>query len=452
MSEPRPGDILELDIKSVVYGGFGLAYHGRIVVFVRRAYPGEVVKAKIYRRRRTALFADAVEILRESEFRRDAPCPVFGECGGCAWQDLDPEKQFEYKRDSVVESLERIGGLENIPEPEEIRAEREFHYRNKMELSFGEGPDGPFIGQHRRGHYNELVPAADCLLMPECGANIARSVENSARKLALRAHDRDSDSGLLRHLILRFSETEGSALIGLTLREPDPAAAETIITSAMEENPELAGGFMVVNDTTGDSAFGEVTHIAGAEYIEEDILGLRFRISLQSFFQTNTAMARKFYSSVADFAGDVRGAVFDLYSGTGTIAQILAGRAKKVFALEESSSAVRDGIESARRNGVENVEFIRGRVKKGLPPLLEEISPELVVFDPPRAGVGKKSLKRILENPPPAIVYASCNPTTLARDIEILGERYRLARLAVVDMFPQTHHIESVTRLKRRDQ
>ena len=449
MAKPKIGEEIELQIDSPAFGGYGIARHEGIVVFVRYAYPGERVIARITKRKRTTIFAEQVAVLEASPARRKPPCPAFGKCGGCAMQDIEYEEQFKIKIDIVKDCLEYIGKLHDLPDFELIPADREFRYRNKMELSFGMGETGMFLGLHVRGRFDRLVPARDCLIMPDYALQIVSVVEEAVNSMGLDIYNQYSDDGLLRHLSMRFSETEGKCLLGLTMRFDEPAIAIDVFQYVAERCDRVAGVAMVINSTTGDTAQGEKVHLFGSDFIGEEMLGLHFRISLESFFQTNTRMARLFYSKIADFAGD--GALaFDLFSGTGTISQILSPNFTNIVAIESVERAVKDARISAERNGISNTEFIHGKVENELSEALSSASPDVVVFDPPRNGVPKRSLEAIIATGPKRIVYASCNPSTLARDLNMLDALYSIDRIAIVDMFPQTHHIETIVRLSLR--
>ncbi|MCK5832747.1 23S rRNA (uracil(1939)-C(5))-methyltransferase RlmD [bacterium] len=451
MPKPKLGEKIEVKIESPAFGGFGVARHDGIVIFVRYAYPGEVVIAEITKRKKTALFADQVDVIEASQYRKKPPCEVFGICGGCSLQDLDFEAQFSLKVEVVEDCLRHIGKLQDLPEIEEIKADSEFRYRNKMELSFGESNGNIFLGQHIRGRFDRLVPAEKCLLMLPIGNQIATHISMEANRLGLEVYNSYQNTGQLRHLTLRFSETEGKVLAGVTVKKPELNDIKLLMDSAHKAFPELAGSFAVVNSSTGDTAKGEVIPLFGIDHIEEEMLGLRFKISMASFFQTNTRMARMFYNKILEFAETTQnGIAFDLFSGTGTITQLLSKKFEKVIAIENVEQAVIDARISAINNGINNTSFIFGSVEKQLPKIVLEFSPELVVLDPPRSGVAKKILNKIIECQPNTIVYASCNPSTLARDLSILSKAYSISRLAIVDMFPQTYHIESIVRLELR--
>jgi 23S rRNA (uracil1939-C5)-methyltransferase len=440
---------IELKIDNIAFGGYGVGRIDGRVVFVQRAYPGEIVTARIYKKKQSILFAEPVQIIEPSEYRREAPCVVFGLCGGCSHQDIVYEKQFEYKTAIVHDALERIGGVAIPTEIDFIPAESEFHYRNKMEFGFAKDEAGTiFLGQHRKGRFDSFVPAENCLLMPKIGAQILSAIEKISLRMKLPIYDNRSDKGLLRYVPLRFSQTHGDYICSITVREKHAIEIETLLREVESEIPEMSAGVMIHNDRTGDTAFGEPYNLIGRGFIEEEIDGVIFRISPLSFFQTNTVMARKFYAKIVEYAafnGDER--VLDLFCGTGTITQLAAKRASKALGVESEESAVLDARESADRNCIANTEFICDRVENVSDRIFEEFAPDVVILDPPRGGISKKSLLRLLDYAPKSIVYASCNPTTLARDLEILSSRYKMDKLAIVDMFPQTYHVECVTHL-----
>jgi 23S rRNA (uracil1939-C5)-methyltransferase len=447
MSIPYTTETIPVSIVSIAFGGYGIAHHEGKTIFVSRAFPGEDILARIYSKKKGVFFADCVEVIKPSPARRSPPCPAFGACGGCALQDINYETQFELKCRSLLDSLRHIGNLTDIPEPVQIPADREFRYRNKMEFGFGSDGDAVFMGLHRRESFDKIVKTSDCLIMPESGNIILKAIENKVNKINARIYNKRDDTGLLRYLTLRFSETNGDYLASVTVKQPEREVVSNILEAARNAAPQISGGSMTVNSGTGDTAGGELEPFFGKGFIEEEIDGLIFRISPKSFFQTNTRMARKFYKVISEYSGDSGGTALDLFCGTGTITQLIAKKFSSVIGMEISASAVDDARESASRNGIKNVEFICGSVEKNLDAVLEKNAPDVLVLDPPRCGAARKTIEKTNEIAPPIIVYASCNPTTLARDISLLSGKYRVEKIAFVDMFPQTFHIESVAKL-----
>jgi len=392
MRRPAIGTEFDITIDNVAFGGFGVGRVEGRVFFVHRVYPGEMVRARVYQRKRGVVFAEPVEIIEPSPYRRKAPCHAFADCGGCSWQNIEYEKQFEYKVVTVTDSLTRIGKLSDLPPIEKIPANREFRYRNKMEFAFGNDDSGEiFLGLHKRGRFDKLVPTAECLLMPEYGTEIIRAIERRAAQLQLETYNSETDSGLLRYATIRFSETEQNYLLSITLRTPERDAVCELLKAAEEAKPGLAAGTMVVNRRTGATAQGELEILTGSGFIEEEIEGIRFRISPDSFFQTNTSMARKFYRQIVNYAAlSEDETVFDLYCGTGTIAQLAAPYSKEVIGIDNVKSAIKDAVANAKRNGIGNVSFIEGAVEKRIEDCLETYSPDVVIMDLPAAESYKR--------------------------------------------------------------
>jgi 23S rRNA (uracil1939-C5)-methyltransferase len=437
---PRRGDILELDVDSLAYGGNGVARAHGYVVFVEGGLPGDRVRARVAKAKRDYAEARLTELLRPSADRvpvrcihGDAPCP------GSPWQGLAYERQLEAKSGQIADALRRIGKLDGFElEPPEPAVER-WRYRNKLEYSFGERDGELVLGFHPRGRWWEVVDADDCLLASEANNTARNAVRAWARDSGLAAFDRRSQTGVLRNLAIREGRRTGQVQTRLVTSAAaiprPPVDLHTIV-----EGP--AGG------TEGE------TGALGAEYVEEELGGLRLRISPAAFFQTNTEMAERLYTVAADYAG-LTGAerVFDLYCGIGTIALVLAARAGEVWGLDVVAEAIDDAAENAERNGVANTRFVHADARLGIRPLLEEAgSPDVVVVDPPRAGLSKKVVRRVIECGARRIVYVSCNPTTLAPNAaQLVDAGYRLRRVKPVDMFPQTPHIECVALLEKED-
>lgn len=445
-------EVVSLAVEDIAFGGFGIAHREGKTFFVNGAYPGEECKARVIYKKRGIFFAKATEIMKPIEARREPPCKIFRICGGCAIQDISYEKQFELKLKSALDALRKIGGLSYLPEPELIRAEEELNYRNKMEFSFGGEIGDIFAGLHERDSFDRLVRAQDCMLPPTFAKNILVAVAETASRMGIPRYDPRDDSGLLRHLVLRFSETVGDCLAVLSMREPNEKIALTLLEKGREAEPRLTSAFMSVNERTGDTADGKLFKLFGRGFIEEEIDEIIFRISPKSFFQTNTRMARKFYAKIIEYASETGGKnAVDLFCGTGTIAQLLAKKFDFVRGLEISRSAIDDAIESAKRNNISNVDFVCGSVEKKIDEIFCSGKPDVVVLDPPRSGISPKPLRKIIETSPKTIIYASCGPPTLARDLAILNNFYRMEKITFVDMFPQTFHIEAIVKLASRE-
>ncbi len=438
---------LELRIDSLAYGGNGVARLNGFVVFVRRGLPGDTVRARVTKVKRSHAEAIAVEVLEPGAERVEAPCAHYPACGGCRFQDLAYERQLEAKAGQVGDALARIGGFTELPLEPGVPAESIFHYRNKLEYSFTETPDGVGLGLHRAGRWDEVLDIEKCWLSTDLGNAIRNAVREWARAEGLSVYDQATHEGYLRHLIVREGRSTAQALAVL-VTAPGRLDGEERLVEALQRFPEVRSIYHAVNDRPA-----EVTNVPGKllwgeDAIEEKILGLRFRVRPNAFLQTNTAMAEVLYSLALEYAGLTgEETVFDLYCGTGTIGLSMAREALTVWGVEVSEESVACAIENAELNGITNTAFFAGEVADSIEELHERAGkPDVVVVDPPRAGLSAKALRRIARLEPARIVYVSCNPTTLAGNAkELVGEHgYRLERARPVDMFPHTPHIETV--------
>jgi 23S rRNA (uracil1939-C5)-methyltransferase len=445
---------LELRIESLAFGGNGVARLEGFVLFVRRGLPGDLVRARVTRVKRSHAEAETIELLEPGPSRVEAPCPYFGACGGCRFQDLAYEVQCESKAAQVKDALVRIAGISEPPLEPIIPAEEIYGYRNKLEYSFSRTPEGPALGFHRAGRWDELLPIERCLLTTELGNSIRAAVVDWAREEVLEAYDQKEHRGYLRHLVVREGRNTGQALVMLVTASDEPFDRDFFVRS-LTKFPEVRSIYWAVNEGSGETTNVPAELIWGEEAIEEELCGLRFRLRPNAFLQTNTLMAEKLYSLAGEYAGLTgEETVWDLYCGTGTIGLTLARQARSVWGIEISEESVTCALENAERNGVGNVAFFAGNVGQVIRELKERSgSPDVVVVDPPRAGLAGKALRRLAETGAPRIVYVSCNPTTLAGDFKQLSEQagYRLRRAQPVDMFPHTPHVETVALLERED-
>jgi 23S rRNA (uracil1939-C5)-methyltransferase len=437
--KPQRGDELDLRVDALAFGGKGVARLEGYVVFVAGAVPGDRVRAVVTKRKRAYAEAQATEVLEPSPDRiaprADHP--------GAPWQVLPYERQLEVKHAQVEEALRRLGHLEGVAVEPIVGAAEEWRYRNKAEFSFGAGPDGRLeCGFHPPGRWYEVAPMEECLLVSERADAARRAVLEWARSAGLTAHDRRSHKGLLRNLVVREGRRSGQLQVRLVVG--DGELDEAAFAAAVDAD----GVFVTRTDALAETTLGgRTTLVEGAGELEEELGGLRFRISPEAFFQTNTEMAEVLYGTAAEFAG-LTGfeRVYDLFCGIGTIGLSLAPRAGEVWGLEVVEDAVADAIRNARENEIANARFFAGDVRLAMRELAEQAGrPDVVVVDPPRAGMSAKVLRRIVETSPRRIVYVSCNPTTLAPNAAQLVEAgYALGRVRPVDMFPQTPHIECV--------
>src|SRR6266516_2498054 len=444
---------LELTVESLAYGGNGVARTDGFVVFVRRGLPCDTVRARVTKVHRRHAEALATEVLVPGPQRVEAPCAHYPACGGCRFQDLAYEAQLEQKQAQVADALRRLGGIADPPLEPIVPCEPEiFHYRNKLEYSFTRTPSGPALGFHKAGRWDEVLEIQRCWLTTELGNGIRDAVRDWAREEGLEAYDQADGSGYLRHLVIREGRNTGQALVQL-VTAPGEKFDQGYLVDVLRRFQKVRSIHWAVNDTPAEVT-NLPTHVLwGDEAIEEELCGLRFRVRPNAFLQTNTAMAERLYALAGDFAGlSGRDTLYDLYCGIGTIGLSLASRALTVWGIEVSEESVACALENAELNGITNAAFFAGNVGQVVDDLLDRSgAPEVVVVDPPRAGLAGKALRRLGAIGAPRLVYVSCNPTTLAGDAKTLREEYgyELLRARPVDMFPHTPHVETVALLER---
>jgi 23S rRNA (uracil1939-C5)-methyltransferase len=443
---------LDLTIDSLAYGGNGVARLNGFVVFVRRGLPGDTVRAKVTKVKRNHAEATALEVLEAGAPRVEAPCEHYPACGGCRFQDLAYEAQTAAKEAQVADALQRIGRQEGFELDPIVPAESIFHYRNKLEYSFTAADDGRVaLGFHRAGRWDEVLDIRRCWLTTDLGNGIREAVKTWANGAGLEAYDQEAQEGYLRHLVVREGRNTGQALVVL-VTAPGELDEEGFV-SALRPIPEVRSVYWAVNDTPAEVTNVPSRLLWGEEAIEEEILGLRFRVRPNAFLQTNTEMCEKLYSLAIEYAGLTGDeTVYDLYCGTGTIGLAMAREALTVWGIEASEESVAGAMENAELNGLANAAFFAGEVGADVEELRERAGdPDVVVVDPPRAGLAGKALARVGALEAPRLVYVSCNPTTLAGNAkELVSEfGYTLERVRPVDMFPHTPHVESVAHFTR---
>jgi 23S rRNA (uracil1939-C5)-methyltransferase len=448
----RANQEIELRIDSLAYGGNGVGRLNGFVVFVRRGLPGDTVLARVTKVKRNHAEALAIDVVEAGAPRVEAPCAHYPACGGCRFQDLAYEAQVEAKATQVRDALERIGGLSGFELEPAQPAESIFHYRNKLEYSFTETPAGAGLGFHQAGRWDEVLDIEKCWLTTELGNAIRNSVRGWARAHDLAPYDQERQAGFLRHLVVREGRNTGQALVVLVTAPVELPAAESLVET-LRRFPNVRSVHWAVNDTPAEVTNLPTKLLWGEEAIEEKILGLRFRIRPNAFLQTNTAMCEELYGLAGNYAGLTGDeTVYDLYCGTGTIGLTLAGSALTVWGIEAAEESVACAVENAELNRIANAAFFAGDVARDLDELRDRAGPpDVVVVDPPRAGLAGKALRRVGDLEAPRLVYVSCNPTTLAGNAKELVRDfgYRLVRARPVDMFPHTPHVETVALFER---
>jgi 23S rRNA (uracil1939-C5)-methyltransferase len=445
-TRPRRGDQLTLTVDTLAYGGAGVARHEGYVVFVQGGIPGDTVRVEVGKAKRAYAEARVLEIVSASPDRID---PV-AQHPGAPWQVIPYARQLEIKAEQVDDSLRRIGRLDGYSFEPIIPALQEWRYRNKLEYSFGKDEHGRLIcGFHAPGRWEDIVEVSDCMLASEKGNRAREEVVQWCRAQGLEPYDRRSNQGFLRNLVVREGRRSGEIQVRL-VTSPGKLDGESLAEAVPTADGLLWTRLDSVAETT---AGGETELLAGVERLDEQLGGLQISISGEAFFQTNTEMAERLYALAIEYA-ELKGyeRLYDLYCGIGTIGLLMAPRAAELWGLEIVEDAISDAIANARRNEIDNAHFFAGDVRLALRDLVEKAGrPDVLVVDPPRAGLSQKVVRRIIEAAPKRIVYVSCNPTTLAPNAAQLVEAgYELTKVRPVDMFPQTPHIECVAQLERR--
>jgi 23S rRNA (uracil1939-C5)-methyltransferase len=465
----KPLPVLQgLTVETIGAEGKAIARYDNRVVFVPMVIPGDVVDVRITRKRKSYWEGDLLRLVTPSPGRQIPVCEYFTVCGGCKWQMLPYPEQLMFKARQVSDQLTRIGRLE-LPEIKPIiGAESSEFYRNKMEYTFsnrrwlnkedmpadGFPVSSPGLGLHVRGLFDKVVDINKCWLQPDP----ANEIRNEVRKFTLdngfTYFDLRNQEGLMRNLTIRCTST-GEWMVIVSFHEDDPEKRQLLMDCLVEKFPFLTSLVYVINPKRNDTINDlEIFTWYGRDHIFEEMEGLRFKISPKSFFQTNTHQVHKLYGVVRDFAA-LTGSetVYDLYTGTGTIAQFVSAAAAKVIGIEYVPEAIEDAKVNAGLNGITNATFITGDIKDTLTAEFMDIhgKPDVIILDPPRAGVHEDVIGAIRSAAPDRIVYVSCNPATQARDLAMLSDLYTIVAVQPVDMFPHTHHVENVVSMKRRN-
>ena len=454
----------EVLIENIGAEGKSLARVDGVVVFVKDAVPGDLVDLQVFRKKGNYMEARVVRYHRYSEQRTDPFCEHFGICGGCKWQHLPYERQLFYKEQQVVDAFRHIAGVE-IPEARPILgSDPVTRYRNKMEYTFSNHrwlldhekqseeplPHTNAAGLHVPGRFDKVIDLETCHHQVEPSNEIRNMLKGLAMEKGLSFYDHRTNEGFMRNLIVRTS-TLGEIMVILSVQYDQPELYE-LLDAVKEKYPGLTSLMYVINPKLNETLYDqEILTWAGRDHIFEQLEDLKFKIGPKSFFQTNSFQALRLYQVARDFAalkGDE--ILYDLYTGTGTIANFMAGKAKQVVGIESLPEAIKDAKVNSELNGINNTRFFAGDMKD----IFDEAfirkngKPQVIITDPPRAGMHVRVVEQILKIAPQRIVYVSCNPATQARDVELLGRAYKVLKIQPVDMFPHTHHVENVALLE----
>ena len=451
----RKNDIIQLEISDLAFGGKGVAKLNGFVVLIAGGIPGDLVKAKIKGKKTSYAQGEVVKIIRRSPLRVDPRCSHFDECGGCTWQNLKYEAQLKYKANQVKNSLIHIGGFKDFPIKDALGSNEIFFYRNKMEFSFDkDSSKNVILGLHKRGRFDQIFDLNECFLESSESNQIVDFVRLFAQRKKLIPYDIKQHTGFLRFLTIREGKNTNEAMVNLVTNAGDFKEGEEFASLLIKNFPSVKSVVRTINSKLANIAIGEEEKLlAGKKTIIEKLKDFCFEISASSFFQTNTNQAQRLYDLIYELA-DLDGSevVLDLYSGTGTISIWLARHVKKMIGIESLSESVADAQRNAFLNDISNCQFIQGEVKKVLSDFVTENKiPDVMILDPPRAGLHPQVVKSLIKMKVPKIVYVSCNPATQARDLKLLCEDiYNLDQVHPVDMFPHTYHIESVVKLSMK--
>ncbi len=471
MRKKKPLPIFEnITITDVAAEGKALARVNDMVVFVPWAVPGDVVNLQVTRKKHSFCEARIIDFVEKSPLRIEPRCPHFGICGGCKWQNLPYAEQIKAKQKQVHDQLSRIGKVE-LPEFRPILGSvKEFEYRNKLEFGFSnkrwltqdevdkglEIKDKNAVGFHITGAFDKIYPIENCCLMDPLHNDIRNAIRDYALEHNLTFYDLRNQHGLLRDMVLRNSNT-GEWMLIMQFRfeeEGDEERAEKLLQFIADSFPQITS-LLYVNNTKCNDTFNdlEVITFKGNDHIFEEMEGLRFKVGPKSFYQTNTEQAYHLYSVAREFAGLTGNElVYDLYTGTGTIANFVSRKARQVIGIEYVPEAISDAKINSEINGINNTLFYAGDMKDILTEdfISEHGRPDVIITDPPRAGMHPDVVNVILGAKPKRIVYVSCNPATQARDLQLMDAEYKVAEVQPVDMFPHTPHVENVVLLEKR--
>ena len=447
------------------------------VIFIPYGAPGDIVDIKIDKKKHNYAEAHIVSMIKPSEIRINSKCEYFGNCGGCKWQHLPYSEQLNFKRQQVVDALTRIAKVD-LPEiAQTLGSENIWNYRNKMEYTFSNKKWRPWeeiksgkeftdssnaLGFHIPGAFDKVLHINECFLQDNIGNEIRNFIFNFAEENGYSFYDIKANQGLLRTLMIRLSST-GQIMVCVVFGEDDKERINNLLSQLLVHFPKITSLLYIINRKVNDSIADQmVIPFYGPDYIEEEMENLKFRVNAKSFYQTNSLQAYELYKVARKLAGldgnnnDKNGekpVVYDLYTGAGTIANFVAKNAKKVIGIEYVEEAIKDARLNSDINNISNTTFYAGDMKDVLTEdfIIKNGRPEIMIVDPPRAGMHEDVVKVILKTSPNVIVYVSCNPATQARDISLLKEKYEITDVQPVDMFPHTHHVENVVRLQLKE-
>lgn len=449
----KPSQEIELTIHGYGHDGEGVARYQNFTIFVSEALKDETVLAKVVEVKRNFARSEILSIIKSAPERVIPHCQVSKDCGGCQFQHLDYRAQLITKQQRVSDAIERIGGLQGVTVHSTIGMNEPWRYRNKVQYPVGMSGRVVTLGFYRKGTH-QIVPMSDCLLQPVITNKISRRIKELAEKYRVPIYNERTGGGMLRHVLIKYGFATNEVMVVLVTNGDSFPDGSKIARDLIGSFPEIKSVIQNVNRSRENVILGNTNSVLwGKDSITEKIGSLQFKISANSFFQVNPVQLQALYSKAMEYAAlSWKELVLDAYCGVGSLTLLLAKKAKQVYGIESVAEAIFNARENAKLNGVENVEFLTGTVEKVLPNLLKrKLILDVAVLDPPRSGCEEVVLKTLAASKVKRIVYVSCNPGTLARDLKILDELgYKTYEIQPVDMFPHTHHVECVTRIERK--
>ncbi|RAP34789.1 23S rRNA (uracil(1939)-C(5))-methyltransferase RlmD [Candidatus Marinamargulisbacteria bacterium SCGC AG-439-L15] len=442
----------DVTINKLVYKGLGL---GKLKsgkhVFIPNTLPEDVVTCKVTKKKKGYCFGEKIDLIKSSSYRESSGCTHFPLCGGCQFMDVSYENQLKLKRDIFLDCLTssslKIDHLVTniIPSPSTQ------YYRNKMEYSFGETSEGVFLGLKKRGQFDQVIPTPTCKLLSQETPDILHFTQNFFTQKKTSVWNHHTHQGLLRYLVIRHSKTKNTYLLNIVSSEENTPLFTEFSEKIQKRFPNITSICLTINPHKADTSFSlDYKILSGSGFLEETLGRMTYKISHLSFFQPNTEASEKLYETILKLASPKKtDTLLDLYCGAGTIGLFLAPYVQEVIGIEENPSAIEDAKENARLNGIKKTTYYCGRVKNILK--FNSFSPDCIIVDPPRSGMVPKAVKRLCEIQAPTLIYVSCNPNTLIRDLDIITENnYSICDLKIIDQFPNTYHLETVVLLKKK--
>ncbi|MDX8046821.1 23S rRNA (uracil(1939)-C(5))-methyltransferase RlmD [Gracilibacillus sp. S3-1-1] len=443
---------IELTFEDITHEGDGVGKIDGYPLFVPYGLPGEKAEVKVVKVKKNFGFGRLIKVTEESEHRVTPPCDVFYQCGGCQLQHMSYEMQMDMKRNQVQNALKKIGHIDQVPVHPTIGMDDPWRYRNKVQIPV-QSKDGKLITGFYRKRSHEIIDDMDhCIITDEVNDRMVEAVRANADRLGIPAYDEKNHRGILRHIMVRSGQATNQTMIVLVTRKEKVHGLDQLIKEITEANPHVKSIVQNINPDRTNVILGKKTKVLwGEKYIYDLIGDIKFAISAKSFYQVNPPQTKKLYDKALEYANlSGNETVIDAYCGIGTISLFLAQKAKKVYGVEVVPEAISDAKENAKLNNIDNTEFFVGQAEKVMPWWQAQgLDPDVIVVDPPRKGCDEALLQAMLEMKPKRIVYVSCNPSTLARDLRVLEDGgYETKEVQPVDMFPQTNHIEAVVRLE----